>query len=65
MRKAKSKVRKAFACNKPGSEEYARLVEEYSSELETYAAFEEYMNGKEWSRKSPEDRMEAICMLLS
>ena len=63
-RKARSKVRKAFACNKPGAEKYAKLIEEFSEEQEVYAAYQEYLEGRDFYKMSPEDRMEALCTLF-
>lgn len=63
-RKARSKVRKAFSCNKPGSEEFMRLVEEFSEEQEVYAAYQEYLEGRDFYKLDPETRMEALCTLL-
>lgn len=64
-RKARNKIRKDFACNKEGSEEFMNLIEEYSKEAEIFAAYEEFKKGRDFRKLDPEERMSAICTLLS
>lgn len=63
-RKAKSKVRKAFSCHNPDTEEFRTLMEEFSEELEIYAAYQEYLEGRDFYKLDPETRMESLCTLL-
>ena len=64
MRKARSKVTKAFAKNKPGAEGFARLVEEFSLEQEVYAAYQEQLKGRDFYKQNPETQRELICSSL-
>ena len=63
-RKARSKVRKAFTCNKPNAEKFERLMEEFSKEHEVYAAYQEYLEGRDFYQLDPEARMESLCSIL-
>ena len=64
MRKARNKVRKAFAINKPGSEEFGMLMEKYSHEYETYAAYKEYLKGRDYNRLDPEEKRTLLCEII-
>lgn len=62
MRKPRSRVRRNFTENFPGSEEFARLIEECSIEKEIIAEFER--KGKSFKRLDPETRRAMICEKL-
>ena len=62
MRKARSKVRKNFSINKPGSEEFAKMLEECTIEKEVAAAFKK--GEKAFNKLDPEIRMQKICDTL-
>lgn len=59
MRKARGKVRKAFAINKPGSEEFARMLEECDIEKEVAESY------KGFNKLNPEERMQIVCDSLN
>lgn len=64
MRRARSKVQKNFGINRPGSEEFARLIEECTLEQEVFAAYDQRQRGKNFYKMDPEMRMEKICETL-
>lgn len=59
MRRARSKVRRDFTCNKAGSEEFAALLDSCTIEKEVCANYEK--NGKKFYSLDAEKRMELIC----
>lgn len=63
MRRARNKVRKAFTINKPGSEDFARLIEECDIEKEVYKSFTD--KGKNFYGFDPEVRRTMICDALN
>lgn len=65
MRKARSKVKKNLAGNKPGSEAFARLLEEAIEHQELAAEYEAMMQGMNYSNFSNSKKREFLCSIFN